>query len=150
MKRVIVVLLWLAGVVWAQKLPFDVQALMKVGRISDPQISPDGRKVAFTVQRIDLENNRRPMHIWTVPLAGGAPVQLTKEGTLNERPRWSPDSRQIAFISDRGGASQVWVMNADGSNAKQVTNLSTEAGGVLFVSGWEAPRVHQRGLPGLR
>ena len=47
-------------------------------------------------------------------------------------PRWSPDSRRIAYISDRGGSSQIWLMDPDGGNAKQVTNLSTEADGVLF------------------
>ena len=54
------------------------------------------------------------------------------QGTDNERPEWSPDSKQIVFISDRGGSVQVWIMNADGSSARQITNLSTEAGGVLF------------------
>ena len=59
------------------------------------------------------------------------------QGTDNERPEWSPDSSHIAFISDRAGSdqrssAQVWIMKADGSDARQVTNLSTEAGGVLF------------------
>ena len=106
---------------------------MKVARISDPQLSPDGKIIAFTVQRVDLENNLKPVQIYTVPLEGGQPTQITSEGGLNERPRWSPDSKQIAFVSDRGGSEQIWLMSADGSGAKQVTNLATEAGGVLFV-----------------
>ncbi len=132
MVRAIPLLLLALSAVWAQREPFDVQALMSVARIGDPQLSPDGRTVAFTVQRIELENNARPVHIYTVPLAGGPPSQITREGSRNERPRWSPDSRQIAFISDRGGSSQIWLMNADGSSPRQVTSLSTEAGGVLF------------------
>ena len=60
------------------------------------------------------------------------PRQITSEGTDNERPRWSPDSKSIAFISDRSGSSQVWIMNADGSGARQITSLSTEAGGVMY------------------
>ncbi|MCC7173740.1 MAG: S9 family peptidase [Bryobacterales bacterium] len=132
MARAIPLLLLFLPALLAQREPFDVQALTRVARISDPQLSPDGRAVAFTAERIDLENNTRPAHIYVVPLAGGVPTPLTKEGTSNERPRWSPDSRQIAFISDRGGSPQVWLMNADGSNPRQITRLAAGAGGVLY------------------
>src|SRR5436309_8095833 len=116
----------------AQKLPFDAQALMKVARISDPQISPDGRIVAFTVQTIDLDTNKKPKQIYTVPVDGGIPRQITNAGGVNERARWAPDSKRIAFISDRSGSEQVWIMDADGGAPTQVTRLSTGAGGVLF------------------
>ena len=128
-------LLWLAclfAVLVAGQQPFDVHALLKLERISDPQISPDGRHVAFVVQSVDLDKNRRPKHIYVVPLSGGEPVRLTHEGNLNDRPRWSPDSKTIAFISDRSGSAQIWLMNADGSQPRQLTNWPTEAGGVLF------------------
>jgi dipeptidyl aminopeptidase/acylaminoacyl peptidase len=116
----------------AQHRPFDVQALLKVARISDSQISPDGKKVAFTVQHVDLENNRMISNIYVVPVELGPVKQITREGTRNERPRWSPDSKHIAFISDRSGQAQVWLMDPDGLNVKQVTHLATAAGGVLF------------------
>ena len=116
----------------AQKQPFDVQALLKIARIEEPQLSPDGQTVAFTVQTVDLAQNTKPKQIYTVPVNGGSPRQITTQGTNNERPEWSPDSKQIAFLSDRAGSSQVWMMNADGTNPRQITNLSTEAGGVLF------------------
>jgi dipeptidyl aminopeptidase/acylaminoacyl peptidase len=132
MVRAIPLLLLMFVAAQAQQAPFDVEALMKVQRIGDPQLSPDGRTVAFTVQSIDIPGNTRPSHIYAVPLAGGPPRQLTKEGGRNERARWSPDSRQIAFISDRGGSAQIWLMGADGSAPRQLTNLSTEAGGLLF------------------
>jgi dipeptidyl aminopeptidase/acylaminoacyl peptidase len=64
---------------------------------------------------------------------GGAPRKLTAEGTINERPRWSPDAKRIAFISNRGGSSQVWTMEADGSKQQQMTTLSTEASGVTWT-----------------
>jgi len=118
---------------FAQKRPFDFNALMELSRIGDPQISPDGRWVAFTVQSVDMAANRKPTQIWTVALEGGAPPrQITHEGQDNERPRWSPDSRRIAYVSDRGGNSQIWLMDPDGANPKQATDVSTEAGGVLF------------------
>ena len=103
--------------------------MMQLARISDPQLSPDGVWVAFTAQTIDVEKNTKPKQIYILPLAGGAPRKIADAA---ERPRWSPDSRQIAFISDRSGASQIWMMDADGANAKQITNLATEAGGVLY------------------
>lgn len=133
MLRAIFLSLLLASGLWAQKRPFDVQALLKVARISDPQVSPDGKTVAFTVERVDLENNRKISNIFVVPLNLGPVRKLTFVGTRNERPRWSPDSRRIAFISDRSGSSQVWLMDADGLHPQQVTSLSTEAGGVLFA-----------------
>ncbi|MCS7314339.1 MAG: S9 family peptidase [Bryobacterales bacterium] len=113
--------------------PFDVHALLKIQRISDPQISPDGRSVAFVVENIELEKNRRIRHIYGMPVAGGNPVRLTNEGSSNQRPRWSPDSRHIAFISDRTGTPQVWIMKADGSEPRQVTRMPTGARGVLFT-----------------
>ncbi len=116
---------------FAQKRPFDVETLLRIQRIGDPALSPDGKQVAFTVATPDLATNSLPKQIWLVPVTGGTPRQLTREGTDNERPRWSPDSREIYFISTRGGSSQVWVMDADGTHPRLITRLATEAGGVL-------------------
>src|SRR5579864_8131833 len=118
---------------FAQKQLFDVSALLSLKRIGDPQISPDGQWVAFTVQTVDVAANKKPQQIWIVPLAGGTPKQITNDGENNQRPRWSPDSRRIAYVSDRSGSSQIWLMDPDGSNAKQVTNFAAEADGVLFA-----------------
>ena len=117
---------------FAQKRPFDVNALLELKRIADPQLSPDGKWVAFTVQTVDVAANKKPQQIWIVPLNGGTPRQITHDGESNHRPRWSPDSKRIAFVSDRGGSSQVWLMDPDGSNAKQVDQFRAEADGVLF------------------
>jgi dipeptidyl aminopeptidase/acylaminoacyl peptidase len=89
--------------------------------------------VAFTVQTIDVETSPAQT-IYAVSVDGGVPRQLTRDGDDNERTRWSPDSRQIYFISNRGGSSQIWTMDADGANPKQVTNLASETGGVLVSS----------------
>jgi dipeptidyl aminopeptidase/acylaminoacyl peptidase len=126
------VLLLLAASLAAQRPSFDVQALLKIARISEPQLSPDGQTVAFTVQTVDLDQNTKPKQIYVVPTDGGTPRQITSQGTGNERPEWSNDSKNIAFISNRGGSAQVWIMRADGSDARQITNISTEASGVLF------------------
>jgi dipeptidyl aminopeptidase/acylaminoacyl peptidase len=132
MRRRLILLLASVAMAFAQKRPFDVNALLDLQRISDPQISPDARWVAFTVQTVDVAANTKPQQIWIVPLTGGAPRQITHEGQSNNRPRWSPDSARIACISDRSGSSQIWLMDPDGSNARQVTNFAAEADGELF------------------
>jgi dipeptidyl aminopeptidase/acylaminoacyl peptidase len=131
MLPVLLLLLAVAAPVLAQK-PFDVNALLTLARVDDPQVSPDGRMVAFTVQTVDLAANQKPAQIYVVPIMGGQPLRITNAGTVNERPRWSPDSKQIAFISDRGGSSQVWLIAPDGTGARPVTSVSTDAGGVLY------------------
>jgi len=74
----------------AQKRPFDVNALMELKRMSDPQISPDGKWVAFTLETVDVTANKKPQQIWLVPLAGGVPRQITQEGENNQRPDGRP------------------------------------------------------------
>ena len=118
----------------AGTLPFDVSALLKIVRVSDPQVSPDGKMVAYTAQTMDFAENTKPSQIWVAPPGGGAPKQLTHEGTENARPRWLPDSKSMVFVSNRSGDDQIWTMNADGSAARQLTRLATGASGVT-VSG---------------
>ena len=133
MRRVLPLALVAVTLLPAQKQPFDVNALLRIARISEPQVSPDGKLVAFTVQRMDVNGNKRNRHIYVVPVEGGVPRQLTLAGDNNERPRWAPDSKQIAFVSDRGGSPQVWMMAGDGASPRQITNLATGAGGVLVA-----------------
>lgn len=115
------------------KSPFTFDAMMKLARISEPQLSPDGKLVAFTVQTVDLQNNTKPSQIYVVPLAGGVPNEISHDGTSNTRPRWTPDGKHIFFVSNRSNGSQIWSMNPDGSDPKQVTNLPTEADGVTIA-----------------
>jgi Tol biopolymer transport system component len=96
-------ILFTSCALFAQRQTFDVQMLLSLSRVSEPALSPDGKRVAFTVQTVDVEKNIKPKQIYIVPVAGGSPVQLTRDGNDNERPRWSPDSELIYFISDRSG-----------------------------------------------
>ena len=134
MRRVVLAFLCAAAISVAQKQPFTVDTMLKLARIGEPVLSPDGNQVAFTVQTVDLEKNSKPSQIYLVPVQGGSPRQITTEGTANERPRWSPDSKLIYFVSNRGGSSQIWAMNADGSNARQVAKFAAEAEGILISS----------------
>ncbi len=116
----------------AQKEPFTVDALLQLQRVADPQLSPDGSLVAFTVTTVKLEENTETKQIYTVSLHGGPPQRITWAGSSNYRARWSPDSSHIAFLSNRSGKPQVWIMKADGSDPEQITDLATGAGGVLY------------------
>jgi dipeptidyl aminopeptidase/acylaminoacyl peptidase len=93
---------------------FDVQALLKVVRVSEPRISLDNM-VVFTVTTASGESN-----LYTALLNGGAPTRLTTDG-MSRSPMWSPDGRNIVFLSKRGGSFQVWVMKRDGSEQTQIT-----------------------------
>lgn len=138
MRRLLPVLCALAAapLVFSQsssgKQPFTVETLLRIQRIADPALSPDGKLVAFTVTTPDLNANSRPRQIYVVPVDGGVVRQITREGTGNERARFSPDSRTIFFVSNRSGNSQIWAMNADGSNPRQITRVPTEASGVTL------------------
>jgi dipeptidyl aminopeptidase/acylaminoacyl peptidase len=106
-------------------MTFDDLAAMQ--RVGEPQISPDGRAVVYTVGTTDMDTNRVAHNIWVVSTAPGSQSrQLTQSGH-DTRPQWSPDGKSIAFLSNRDGVAYVYVMSAQGGNAKKITSLSTGA-----------------------
>jgi dipeptidyl aminopeptidase/acylaminoacyl peptidase len=107
---------------------FEVEDLFRFRRISDPQLSPDGRRIAFVVTDVRKAENALPSSIWLVPAEGGEPRQLTRTARHDTHPRWSPDGRWIAFESDRDGSHQIWLIPLDGGESRRVTSLSTGAG----------------------
>jgi len=116
--RTLLLAVLVAAALDAQKQPFDVRALLRISRISEPRLSPDGKSVAFTVQTVDLDQNTKPKQVYVMGINGGTARQITSDGTDNERPVWAPDSKHIAFISDRGGSSQIWIMKPDGTEPR--------------------------------
>jgi dipeptidyl aminopeptidase/acylaminoacyl peptidase len=114
-----------------QKRAITVDDLLAMHRISDPQISPDGKWVAYTVATPDKDANRLMRNIWLVPAAGGEPRQLTRSGR-DQRARWSPDGKRIAFLSSRDSTQQVYVISLAGGEATRFTNLSTGSDNQLW------------------
>jgi dipeptidyl aminopeptidase/acylaminoacyl peptidase len=112
--------------------PFTVEEMLKLRRVSDPQLSPDGTRVAFVITEVREDQNTRVNHIWVVPVAGGEPVRLVAGDRAEDRPRWSPDGSQIAFVSARDGSSQVWLVPSSGGEPRKLTSIATEASGVTW------------------
>ncbi|HAF22568.1 MAG TPA: S9 family peptidase [Blastocatellia bacterium] len=102
---------------------FTVEELLKVRRAGDPQVSPDGRRVALTIGDVNFDANKTITHIYVMPLDGGSMKQLTSGDRSATSPRWSPDGKKIAYTT--GG--QIWVMDNDGDHKGQVTKISTSA-----------------------
>jgi TolB protein len=90
------------------------------GGAQSPRWSPDGKRLAF---QVNSRTQKGSAHIWIMDLATGATRKLAAhtEAYLDETPSWFPDGKRIAFQSNRSGRMEVWVMNADGSGARQVT-----------------------------
>ena len=132
MKRfvaiVAVLLVGLCSFAAAQKRSYEVEDLLKVRRVGDPNVSPDGKTVAFTIGDVNFDANRVVTQIYTTSLAGGGMKQLTTGDRSSSSPRFSPDGKKIAFTT----GSQIWVMDSDGDNKEQVTKISTGAAGPVW------------------
>src|SRR5215467_4852402 len=127
MKRVVsiltVLLIGLCSFAAAQNRTYSIEDLLKVRRVGDPQVSPDGKRVAFTIGDVNFDGNRVVNQIYTTSIDGGDLKQLTSGDHSSSAPRWSPDGKKVAFTT----GSQVWVMDKDGDNKEQVTKISSGA-----------------------
>jgi len=99
--------------------PDDLLAIRLPG---DPQLTSDGRRLAYVVARIDQEANEYRHQIHVLDAAPGSrPVPFTSGQKSDRNPRWSPDGTKLAFTSNRSGKNQIWVMDAFGGEALQLT-----------------------------
>jgi dipeptidyl aminopeptidase/acylaminoacyl peptidase len=113
------------------KRPFSVDDLVRLKRISEPALSPDGNTVAFTLRETDMAANRGRQDVWALDLAtkGAQPRRLTSHAENDHAPQWSHDGAHLYFLSARTGSSQVWRLTvAGGGEAQQVTDLPLDVG----------------------
>ncbi len=123
------------------KRPMTFADLMAMKRVSDPQISPSGKWVMFSVTEVNLEKNTKINNLWVVPIEGGAgggkERQLTFGDVSQTNGRFSPDGKWVSLTSAGGGSSQIWTAawdDATGTMQKPypLTNVSTEADGAIW------------------
>ena len=108
------------------KRPMTFDDMIQLHRVSAPQVSPDGKWVAFAVAKPDMEANRNANNVWVISTAGGDARQLTQSGH-DSAPAWSPDGKTLAFVSSRDGNSQVYLLSMGGGEPRKLTTLSTGA-----------------------
>ncbi len=101
-----------------------VDDLFAIQRVGNPQISPDGKWVAFTVSQTSLEDEKSETRLWMIPAAGGDAIPMTAKGYSASRARWSPDGQYLSFMAAKGeGKTQVWTLNRLGGEAQQLTEV---------------------------
>ncbi|MDD4856567.1 MAG: S9 family peptidase [Candidatus Krumholzibacteria bacterium] len=99
--------------------------LISVERIGSFAVSPDGKQVAFEVTRFNKNENSSNTDIYLASVAGGKQWAFIRSDADDSSPAWSSDGKQIAFISDRDGTSQIWIIPVDGGEAKKITDVPT-------------------------
>ncbi|HLJ48786.1 MAG TPA: S9 family peptidase [Bryobacteraceae bacterium] len=110
----------------AAKRPITLDDLNRLHNVGDPQVSPDGKWVAYTVSTVDKEGDKSGGHVWMVSWDGSENIQLTNSTDSEGAPRWSPDGKYLSFTSGRPGkakGTQVWVLDRRGGEAQQLTDV---------------------------
>ena len=108
----------------AQKRAITVDDYLALKSVGNPQLSPDGKWVAYTVTEPSLKDNRGITRIWLGDVASGSVRQLTAGLGSDRQPRWSPDGRTLAFVSTRENGAQLWVLPIAGGEARRLTSLA--------------------------
>ena len=113
----------------SSKRPYSLDDIARLKSVSDPQVSPEGKWVAYVVGSSDVEKDKRDSDVWMVSWDGSETIQLTSSKDSESRPRWSPDGKYLAFTASRGDedekkkGAQVWLLNRSGGEAQKVTDL---------------------------
>jgi dipeptidyl aminopeptidase/acylaminoacyl peptidase len=112
------------------KRPIAVDDMYRMQQVDDPQTSPDGKWIAYTVTSVDREADKRVSSIWMVNWEGTQNLRLTFGPDSANSPQWSPDGKYLSFLSARKGSekSQVWLLDRRGGEAQALTDVKAEIG----------------------
>jgi len=97
--------------------------LWKLGKVSDPRISPDGKYVIFGIRTANIAVNKTRNVIYKLELNGGTPIAITDSVDNANSAQWRPDGKKIGYLSARGGDMEFWEMNTDGTHKRQMTHV---------------------------
>ena len=117
----------------AQRRAMTFEDFIALKSVSDPQLSPDGKWVAYSVSVPSLQDNRGISRVWVAELATGRSRQLTGGPGSDRQPRWSPDGKTLAFISTREGGPQVWLLPVGGGDARKLSSLADGASDPIWL-----------------
>ena len=121
MKKLLISLLALPFLVFSQN-KLTPELLWKLGRVSEPQLSPDGKYVLYSVKTYDLTTNKGNTDIWKMDVSGSNAVKLAGTESDESSARWLNQDK-IIYVSDETGSPQLWTMKADGSSKKTITKI---------------------------
>ena len=113
--------------------PFDIDDLVRLQRVSDPQLRADGKVLVYNLRQTNWDANKGEQSLWQLPLEGEdrQPRRLTGGGSNASHPRFAPSGERLYFLSNRGGSNQVWLLDGPGE-ARPVTELPLDVGGFLI------------------
>ena len=111
---------------------FSIDALEALGRVSSPQVSPDGHKVLFGISYESLEENKSNNELYVINIDGTNLTRLTRTAESEGNAVWINGGKQIAFTAAKDEKQQLWVMNADGSDRKCISSAENGIEGFLF------------------
>jgi len=107
----------------AQKRAITIDDYLALNSVGDPQLSPDGRWVAYTVTEYSLKDNRGATRVWLAAVATGQAREVTAGPGADRQPRWAADGKTLAFVATRQNGPQLWILPIGGGEARRVTNL---------------------------
>ncbi|MCC6409623.1 MAG: S9 family peptidase [Planctomycetes bacterium] len=119
---------FVAAATAADTHPFSVQDMLAMQRIGEPELSPDGKWLAFSLRTTDFDANKGKLDLWLVSSDGATLRRLTTHDAADTTPHFARDSKSVFFLSTRSGSQQVWRMPLDGGEPRQVTDLPVDVG----------------------
>ncbi len=116
------------------KRPIAIDDIHRTQQVGNPQTSPDGKWIAYTLTNIDRDADKRRTSIWMVNWEGTRDVQLTSGANDDSSPRWSPDGNYLTFLSARpaGAKKQIWLLDRLGGEARQLTSVKDDIDGYAW------------------
>ena len=109
------------------------EILWSFGRLGSPQVSPNGETVIYTVTYYNIDENKSYRDIYSIPVSGGEPKNLTNTPVNESNAMWRPDGRKIGYLSGISGSVQLWEMNPDGRDAQQITDIEGGIAGFKYA-----------------